>query len=447
MNNKLFYGIFLVIFSVFMRFLYAEYQPQPILNADSYGYYGLGQKIADHPAISTIVNQYRVPVYPSILGGFALLYNKVDIPLDAVAFQPVLIQLTSLQSALSVAGIGLVYMLLLLVSVPAFWALFISVVLSMNVYMYPLERAVMTDSLAGTFLIGLTYLLVRLIQKPTTRGYAIFGFFSVVSWLLRPNLLLVPLLSLPLLLFVKTNRKYVLTNILVLGISLLLPIIFVQLNSRYHGYAGISQATEIALLGRILEFDVPVEAGKRFRTYYDAVSDFRKRDGEPSPFRFIDTYMPLAYVDTRLMTELQQFDRTVITANFPSYVVNVVSYIPYIFSDDSPFQSIHTKPNDGLAGFFVFLWQVSRGLWQLGYLVFFLWPVSVWMYFKKPSALKMIPVLLGLTSISQLLIIVFFDYYEVGQYARLASAIQPQVYLFLVLMAWLYIFRGRTHSG
>jgi len=57
----------------------------------------------------------------------------------------------------------------------------------------------------------------------------------------------------------------------------------------------------------------------------------------------------------------------------------------------------------------------------------------------------MVPVILGAISVSQLLVIVFFDYYDIGQYGRLASVIQPQTYLFLVLMAREYIFsRGDT---
>lgn len=445
MKKKLLYFCILLVISISLRFLYAVYQTQPLLNADSYGYYGLGQKIVDNPAFSTIINQYRVPVYPALLGGLALLNNKLNTSLDVPAFRPVLDQLTFFQSALSVGGVVLIYVLLLQATVPVLWALGISLLISLNIYAYPLERAVMTDSIASSVLVGLTYLLVRLVLKPTMRDYIFFGVLSIVSWLLRPNLLLVPLLSLPLLLFVKSSAKFVRINVAIFIVSLVLPIVFASVNLRFHGYSGISQATEIALLGRILEFNLPVEAGKPYERYYNAVVDYRQKHGEPLPFRFIDAYTPLAYVDTTLMMELQRFDRAVIAANFLSYLGNVALYIPKIFADSSPLLAIDSKATDALTGFFAFIWQVYRGLWQIGYLVFILWPVSVWLYFKKPSALRMIPILLGAISISQLLIIVFFDYYEAGQYARLAMAVQPQTYVFFVFMVWLYIFRGKTH--
>lgn len=163
------------------------------------------------------------------------------------------------------------------------------------------------------------------------------------------------------------------------------------------------------------------------------------------PYRFIDTYTPLTYVDTKLMMELQRFDRAVIAANLPSYVVGATSYIPKIFSDDPPLLAIDTKATTGTSRLFAYLWDISRGVWQLGYLVFILWPVSIWLYFRKPKASRMVPVILGAISVSQLLVIVFFDYYDIGQYGRLASVIQPQTYLFLVLMAREYIFsRGDT---
>ena len=59
----------------------------------------------------------------------------------------------------------------------------------------------------------------------------------------------------------------------------------------------------------------------------------------------------------------------------------------------------------------------------------------------------MIAVLLGTISVSQLLVIVFFDYYDAGQYARLASVIQPQTYLFLILMAREYLLKNEISSN
>jgi len=236
-------------------------------------------------------------------------------------------------------------------------------------------------------------------------------------------------------------------NIVVFCISLLLPFVFAFLNSGFHGYTGISQINEINLLGRILEFKLPIEAGKQYKTYYDAVLDYRQKNGEPMPYRFIDIYTPLTYVDTKLMMELQRFDRAVIAANLPSYVVGATSYIPKIFSDDPPLLAIDTNATAGVSGFFAFLWRIFHGLWQLGYLVFLLWPISIWFYFKTPSAIRMIAVLLGTISVSQLLVIVFFDYYDAGQYARLASVIQPQTYLFLILMAREYLLKNEISSN
>lgn len=271
-QGKVWYLIVLVFLSVIVRLFYSGFHPpQLILNVDSYGYYGFGKQIVERPALSTFVNQYRVPVYSTILGSLIVLNGKTNVPLDAPAFRPVLSQLTLIQGLFSVVGITLIYLLLLQLSVSVIWSFIVSLFLSFNVYSYPLERAIMTDSFAYTFLIGLTYLLVQLVQKPTKRVYVLSGILSAASWLLRPNLLLVPLLSLPLLLLVKTNKKFMYTNIQVFCVSLLLPIAFVFLNSYYHGYIGISQINEINLLGRILEFNLPVEAGKEHSTYYNAV--------------------------------------------------------------------------------------------------------------------------------------------------------------------------------
>lgn len=165
------------------------------------------------------------------------------------------------------------------------------------------------------------------------------------------------------------------------------------------------------------------------------------------PYRFIDAYAPLTYVDTRLMSELQEFDRAVIVSNFYSYLYHAILFVPKIFSDSAPLSAIDVHATTGYASFLTFSWKVYRAIWHLGYLIFFLWPWSLWLYIKKPSPQHVIPVLLGAISISQMLVIVLFDYYDAGQYARLASLIQPQTYLFLVLMVREYLLQNRDFSS
>lgn len=444
MNKKLFFGIILVIVSSVTRFLYASYQPQPLLNADSYGYYGIAGEIIERPVLSSFVNQYRTPVYPTVLALFTVVNGKYNVSLDAISFRPVLNQLVFFQSAVAIISIVLVYYLLLQLSISAFCAFAISTFLSLNVYVYPLEHAVMTDSLANSLLIVLTFLVILLVKKPSRKTYIIFALLSAVSWLLRPNLLLIPFVTLPFFWFFRSYKRYLWTNISVLMFSLLLPVVFVYLNSVYHGYRGISQASEIALLGRILEFRLPLEAGSQYETYYGSIHKYwSSHKGYSSPFQFIDTYTPRTYVDTGLMTELQSFDRVVITANLPEYIFKSISYIPNIFSDNAPLLGLNENASSGPEGFFSLLWHVNKIIWHTGYLIFFLWPVSMLIYFRKPTSDRLIPVLLGSIGVSQLLLIVLFDYYERGLYARLSSAVQIQVYLFLIVIVRQNILRKR----
>jgi len=329
-------------------------------------------------------------------------------------------------------------------SFPLVIAFFVSLFLSLNVYVYPLEHAIMTDSLASSFLIVISYLLVRLVRHPTRITYVLFGILSTTGWLLRPNLLLVPLITLPLLLLVKTNRKYMHMNLCTFSASLLLPIVFVFLNATYHGYTGISQINEINLLGRILEFNLPVDAGKRYTTYYNAVLENRITGGPTMPYRFLDTYAPLTYTNTKRMNELQQFDRAVIANNFSTYIIRALSFIPNIFSDGPPLLGIDTNKTTGLAGIYAFLWHLYRSMWHLGYLLFLLFPIAILSYVRKPSLHSMIAILLGIISLTQLLVIVLFDYYDPGQYARLSSVIQPQVYLFIFITIYEVVCAARS---
>ena len=444
MNKKLLYLCILLVASVIARLFYAGIHPTPIINADSYGYFGIAREILEKPELSTFVNQYRTPVYPTMLALLTVVNGDNDTSLDDPSFKPVLNQLVFIQSLAAVLCNGIIYLLLLQLSAPVFLAFIVSLLFSLNVYLYPLEHAVMTDSLANSLLVALTFLAISLIQKPSIKVYVIFGVISAVSWLLRPNLLLIPFVTLPFFWFISSHRRYLRINTTILLFSILLPVVFVLLNSKYHGYKGISQASEIALLGRILEFRLPLEAGKQYKTYYGSIHEYwRLKDGEPSPFRYIDVFTPLTYVDTALMMELRSFDRAVILANLPEYIFKSILYIPYIFSDRAPLLGFDENASGGLTGFYSLVWNASKIIWHAGYLVFFLWPISVFFYFRKPSSMHLIPVLLGGIGVSQLLIIVLFDYYEYGLYSRLSSTVQLQVYLFLIVMLHQHIFRKK----
>lgn len=319
-----------------------------------------------------------------------------------------------------------------------FWAFIVSVFIACNIFIFSWERAFVTDSLGFSVLVWITYATIRLIRKPTPFWYISLGVLSTIGWLLRPNLLIIPVISFIILVFADKKRKYVALNCIVFMLTIGLSVLYVQANYFYHGYAGISQVVEINLLGQILKFNLPVDPGKEFTFYYNAVQEYRSHNGEPMPFRFIDTYDPTIYIDITKINELQQFVRTVIRSNIITYIVSAIAYIPNVFSDIVILVKVQPQHNNILSYVFYGLQEFYRVVWHSGYLLFLLWPISIWMYKKQPTNIHLILVFLGAVSISEILLTIFMveDDNPGQEYARLVSIIQPQTYIFFSIMCY-----------
>ena len=143
--------------------------------------------------------------------------------------------------------------------------------------------------------------------------------------------------------------------------SCLVPALYIVGNTVYHEYKGIQHVGDIDVLGRILEFDTPIEAGKAYSYFYESVTDYRNRKGNPMPFEFINTYDDSMYVNTTRMNELQGFTRSVVLGNLPSYVTDAFATIPSAMTDVSPFIKISDDSIVFLHIFFqVYLYFIAR---------------------------------------------------------------------------------------
>lgn len=443
MNKKLFYAILLIVLTVGIRVIYANYHPEPILSYDGVGYYSLGNSMFKYPGISMVVNQYRTPLYPLLISGVMSLNGHAFTSIHSPEFYESARWIVLIQSIGSISAIIIMYVMLLNMSVPVLWAFGISVFVGCNIALFSWEWVIGTDSLAISVLIWITYTVWRLLRKPTIRWYIILFFLSTAGWLLRPNMLAVSCIAFVVLLFSRENRKKIFLNILVFVVTLLVPYLYTRVNVQYRGYHGISQIIEINLLGQILALDLPVEAGRN-SPFYQEVLDYRTTTMERMPYRFLDAYSPAIYGNVEEINKLGEFDRNVIRSVMPMFIMRSLSHIPDIFSDICQIIPVNPQSIVKLPLFFSWLQTFYRIAWYSGYLVFAWFPLSVWMYVRKRTPMNLMFVFLGLVTISEILTIVFLVYHDALQeYARLVTIVQPQAYLLVFLNIYMFVQKLR----
>ena len=420
----------LIICAVTVRVLFVVFNPPTNMLSDSYGYYDIGNNILNHPTLSTVINQYRLPGYPIFLSSIVTLTQGDQSPINNLEAR----WITVPQNILGIVSCVFLFCMLLTLSIPKSLAFGVSLFQAMNITIFSWEWVVMPEAIAQVILIGMIYILIQLIYSPSKTKYVAFGILGLLGWLVRPNLIIVPIISLIILFPTIRNKRLLWIHFTILILSIIFPLLYVWGNISFHGYSGISQVNEIDLLGRILEFNLPLEAGKQQKDLYKSITAYQKTTKMPSPYEYMTKIDPSVDVNLLTTQDLPKFDRTIISHNVVQYVFQAVKSIPTIFSDSDIY--INGTPQNLLYDLFYSLQIIYNTVWYGGYLLFILWPVSVWIYFTKPKRIHIVPVLLGAISICQILIIVLFDFYTKGLYGRLASIIQPETFLFLVIFVY-----------
>lgn len=434
MNKRYIYLCILISIAIGIRLLYGIYHPELTVSIDGAQYYGMGNQIVSHPTIKTIINPYRTPLYPLFLSGTVSLSGYHAPAIGSREFTYASQSVIFMQSFFGVLSVCILYFTLLLLSIDVSTAFLISTCMALNIFLFSWERTALTESMALTLVLGSTYILIRTILNPHKMYYIYLFFLFTLGWLLRPNLLIIPLVSLPLLLLAKPKKIFVMLTILLFVCTIIPPVIFSMVNAKNYGYMGISQVSDIDLLGQVLAFHEPVEAGKSFSFFYTSVVDTHMRHGSTNPFDFISYYDPALYGNGTKMNELQGFVHTVVLANLMTHIQHTITQIPNVFSDIDGNVLVVPNPHNGLTTFFYGLQTIYRITWLSGYLIFFLWPIVVWKYIRAPSRMVVVMIVLSTIALSIIATTVFMVSDDAGQeYARLVSVIQPLVYLFFIM--------------
>jgi hypothetical protein len=194
-----------------------------------------------------------------------------------------------------------------------------------------------------------------------------------------------------------------------------------------YGLYDISTATNIVMLGKILDFELPIEAAKDETFFYQAVADYRQKKLEKNPFRFMEHVDILSEEKLPLIIKLKDFDRKVILPNLSTYLWRSVCQIPGALLDTSE-KIILLPPKTSLtADFFRGLFLFYKYLQYLFFLTAIFAPLSFYQFLQKPNFQSAFLSILATISLYQIVFSVFFGYAEFG---RLISPAQPVMYLF-----------------
>jgi hypothetical protein len=230
----------------------------------------------------------------------------------------------------------------------------------------------------------------------------------------------------------------------------MIPLGYAKMNDINYHYFGIQFVGDIDVLGRILELRIPIESAKNDTYFYTAVQDSRAGGaGTPTGFQLLGRYDPGIWGKTYRFVELQAFNRTVILHNLPLYVVKAVGTIPEILLEVCTYTLVPSAGGNFLTRIVWVLQQAYGYAQYLTLAVPFLWIVMIMLFIVQPTRWNTCTAITGTIAVSQIVFTALVVYKDVdGQYGRVLSIVQPQMYLFLFVCAitGLRAYRTKNHK-
>lgn len=432
-----------------VRIMYAIAAPAIFFNVDTEGYYNIGMALFREPSLQTLITPYRTPVYPLFLNTIMYILGVGGAPYGSAAFLWGAEIVVAIQLVIGAIAFTALYQVLSRL-LPGRTGQLFGLFLLFDVFVVGWEHTLMTEGLAISISIFITTVLLHILLAPSGKKFMLLWFLFAFGFLLRPSFMVLPLATLPLVAwYFRKHGLVVFLACVTLAAATAVPLVYAHINYTHYNYFGIQFVGDIDVLGRILEFKVPIDSAKTNTYFYTTVKDSRATTNITMPFRFLERYDPDIYGKPYRFTQLQAFNQTVILHNLPLYVVRAMGTIPEILLEVCDFTLVPPGSTNLLTRI-VWVLQQMYGYAQYATVVTpFLWILMSIAFFVKPTRSHAIIALIGTIAMSQIFLTALAVYKDAGgQYGRVISVVRPQLFLFLFLcgVTCMHAYRKRRHK-
>lgn len=403
--------------TVAARIYYADNFPLIKLTPDSYGYYSGSIDMVKHftdPGI--LFNYYRTFLYAVFIGLIAKATGFLGVPIDSALFREGSIYIMLIQHLLGIVATFSVFIILLRLGVKRTFSALISSFIGTNMLLIPWERTLLTEGIAISMAMFLIYFYQSAYDKPTVNNFLYFGITAIVSLLIRPAFIILPL-AMAVSILMKNNRKPIFKYTLIFLIAyLFVPFTYIQINKSYHHLAEFQIPSHIAVLGRVLKAKLSPRDGINTQ-YFGKYNEYLRLTSKTDPFEFINFLDPDIYGNPEKIKLLKKFTYATLAQNPLPYLVSAAFDLPgsIVTVDDN----IKITDRTNLLKF----WQIMNlGLIYLFYITL---PITFFVAGRFLRHLTIITVL-------QIIFTVTVGY---GEFGRLLAPILPLIYINIFLVA------------
>lgn len=413
--------IILLCAGVLARLMYGIYHPTMTITPDSAIYYDLASQLFTNPTINIVFNPFKSPLYGTLLHLLLRGLGYTSAPaMGSPQFFTSMQYVLFVQGGIGIAGNIMLYLLMLRLHMRRTLAFTISLLLGVNMMLIPWEHTLLTETLGTFLIIFLTWTFVSLLKKTQWSSGILFLLTAACGLLLRPAFLTVPLVYLVLLIFYRRNFKTMFMVTIISVVYLSVAGILIMFNIKNWNYKGLQITADINLLGKILQYTLPIESAKTQGYFYEIVTEYRTRGLDLHPYRLLDTYDPTIYINGEKLLKLRAFTTTVLTNNLLPYATRTISDVPKVFGDLDPIIAIKetaplSVPMNMLQRFFLFFQKILI-------VIVVLVPIAIFPRTRNAEVADHTAISMGVVSLGQVVLTSALVYEE---YGRLISVIIP----------------------
>lgn len=440
--------------AILIRLLYLSFSPTLIDNADSYGYYKNAYEILhSKQPISYIINDNRTPGYPLLL---ALILQPSSY-LEEVIIQPSYTNTSNLilftNFMFGVFTVLATMIILYLVKTPVIMSYIIGLIVATTPSLFHWKHFMLPESTA-IFLITLLSLLYILSLKNYEN--VLYGgvqfVLGVILFLAKPVFLVIPFITFFFSYVLKPTKKRLMLFILSTILYTALLCAYIYGNSRLNGYTGINHTTDINILGRIIQANIPITGDTKSEYFKNKISEWKRISSDYQPYRFLewaDNYYTV-WTNKPLLQELQIFTHSVVRSHLLVYLTKTLPDIPMILTNNGVAPDMIIFHNNmSFLSFFRLLAAAHQILRYSFFILLFFIPFAIWFFIKLSIRQGMLPLpiaffIFSMTVISYIVLATAFGAYndiqEGNGIGRIISPIIPIAYIALGLgIRMLYI--------
>lgn len=422
--------VLIILIASLVRFIYWQYAPGLIISDDTYSYYQVGQRMLKE---SLFVDHYRAPFYSLFLVSVVNLLGAPNAPLLSGSFIEKINYVIPFQMGIGILGLIILYHCLMLLKIKRIISLLFVLFIGTDIIIFSWERLLLTESFAVFIIILNFYMTIKIIQKPRFIFFILLFLLSVCSVMLRPFNVGLPVIPLLVAVFYHRKIKVVIYCAIVLLFYTGLLHLYSSANYARWGYYGISRASDINMLGKILDYRLDISAGKEEKFIYDLVADYQSQKRDPHPFRFLEHYNLIGEENIPSLIPLRKFGYQVIGANLPVYMKKSSVQLPNALLDVSDKLVILPSNANPVSRLFNIGLSFNRFTQTFFFLIVIFGWIPVIQFVKKPTVFNAVYTLAVLISFYQIIFSVFIGH---GEYGRLILPSQPLMYfLFLYPLA------------